>query len=111
YSDRNMPFNSYHEFLKLEQVFEGTIAFFGDSLILKHENQSSIEEGVYVSTDFMEVLGEKVILGRSFTAEDARPENPPVILISETIWNELFARDPDVIGKSLAVDGIYRTVI
>ncbi|MEQ9825326.1 MAG: ABC transporter permease [Puniceicoccaceae bacterium] len=111
YSDRNMPFNSYHEFLKLEQVFEGTIAFFGDSLILKHENQSSIEEGVYVSTDFMEVLGEKVILGRSFTAEDAQPENPPVILISETIWNELFARDPDVIGKSLAVDGIYRTVI
>src|SRR5690606_9981076 len=59
----------------------------------------------------MDVLGEKVILGRSFTAEDARPENPQVILISETIWNELFARDPEVIGKSIAVDGIYRTVI
>ena len=111
YSDRNMPFNSYHEFLKVQNVFEGTVAFFNDSFILKNGDTTGIESGVYVSSDFMDVLGVEVIQGRKFTPQDALAENNSVIIISETIWNDLFGRDPGVIGKMLEVDGIFRTVV
>ena len=111
YGDRNMPFNSYHEFLQLQRVFDGTIAFFNDSFILKNGETTGIEQGVYVSSDFMDVLGADVIMGRKFTPEDALAENNSVVIISETVWNDLLGRDPDVIGKSLQVDGTFRTII
>ena len=111
YGDRNMPINSYKEFLEIENVFDGTIAFFVDSLILKYDETNSIEDGVYVSPDFMDVLGIDVIKGRKLTPEDALPESAPVIIISETVSNKVFGGDPDVIGKTLQVDGIFRTVV
>lgn len=112
FSDRNMPFNSYRQFIELEDnVFDGTIAFFIDSLILKYEENSSNEFGIYVSWDFLDVLGVNPIMGRKFTAEDALAESNPVIIISEQVWNDVFGRDPQVIGKSILADGIFRTVV
>ncbi len=53
-------------------------------------------------------LGAAPILGRWPTTA----ESDSVVVISETLWDSWFARDPNVIGKSLEfVNGVNRTIV
>ena len=67
--------------------------------------------GVQITHDFQRVFGVTPILGRSFTAEEDRPKATPVVLLGEALWRERFGADPQVVGRSLRLDGITRTVI
>src|SRR5690348_9483663 len=57
-------------------------------------------------------LGVKPILGRVL-AEDENPvdEPAPVFLISQRFWQRRFNGNPNVIGQTLRVDGVEKTII
>ena len=57
------------------------------------------------------MVGAPPLVGRRFTEEDDRVGGPPVILISERLWERLFRRDPAAIGRTLRLDDVPRTVI
>ena len=47
-----------------------------------------------------------------FTAAEDEIDHPaPVVLISERLWRRRFASDPDILGKSIRMDGRDITVI
>jgi hypothetical protein len=61
-------------------------------------------QGGFVSADFFPVLGVSPVLGRTFTAdEDLRRER--VLILSHSLWTERFRGGPDVIGKTVQIDG------
>jgi len=65
-----------------------------------------------VSGDFFSALGTGMAVGRSFTAEeDAVPGGHPLAVISYGYWQRRFARDPNVVGRALLVNGVPVTVI
>lgn len=68
-------------------------------------------QGAYVSWNFTEMLGVQPIRGRAFTDLDASVGAPPVVLINERIWKEDFQKDPDIIGQTLKLDGLTRTIV
>jgi len=45
------------------------------------------------------------ILGRNFTRDEDRPNAPRVALLSYGLWRSRFAGDPQIVGKSLSLDG------
>jgi len=45
------------------------------------------------------------ILGRNFTREEDRPNAPRVAVLSYGLWRSRFAGDPQIVGKSLSLDG------
>jgi predicted permease len=45
------------------------------------------------------------ILGRNFTREEDRPNGPRVALLSYGVWRSRFAGDPQIVGKSISLDG------
>src|SRR6185436_9051254 len=51
------------------------------------------------------------ILGRSFTEEEDRPKATPVVVLSESLWRQRFAADPNVLGRTIRLDGITRTIV
>src|SRR5215472_13654433 len=59
-----------------------------------------------------QALGVKPVLGRVL-AEDENPvDNPvPVLLISTRFWQRRFSSDPGVIGTTIRVDGVIKTII
>ena len=59
-----------------------------------------------------QALGVKPLFGRVL-AEDENPiDNPvPVLLISSRFWKRRFNGDPGVIGKTMRVDGVVKTII
>src|SRR5687768_6198428 len=56
-------------------------------------------------------LGVEPALGRGFREGDDRPGAEPVILISEQLWRDRYARSPGIIGTAIRANGTFRTVI
>ena len=68
--------------------------------------------GTFVTGNFAEVLGVHAALGRALTtSDDGVSAGEPVILLSHRGWDRLFARDPTVVGRTIAVNGFKFEVI
>lgn len=68
-------------------------------------------DGAQVTAGFFNTLGVKFQLGSDFVlAEDTRG-GAPVAIISNALWRERFGRSEDVLGKTLAMNGVGYTVV
>jgi predicted permease len=67
-------------------------------------------EGDMVSGDFFTGLGVKLLRGRGFSEQDEQ-DHAPIAVISFNYWTRRFARNPDVLGKTLYVNGIPMTIV
>ena len=66
--------------------------------------------GAWVTGGYYETLGVNPELGRLLGPADDRPGAPPVAVISYGYWERQFARDPEVTGRSIRVDGAAVTI-
>ena len=64
-----------------------------------------------VSAGFFECLGVSPLMGRGFQASEIAPGNDQVALISSGLWRRRFGGDPQIVGKSIVLDGIPYNVI
>ncbi len=59
-----------------------------------------------VSENYFAVLGVAPIRGRAFDGmSPAELAASPAVLISENYWNDRFAREPDIVGKTIRLNG------
>jgi putative ABC transport system permease protein len=68
-------------------------------------------EGFLVSANFFAVVGMKPVIGRGFTADEDQPGKEPVALLTYGLWQRRFGGDPNITSKTIALNGITRTVI
>lgn len=67
--------------------------------------------GARVSESFFHVLGTKPVLGRTFTADELRPNGPLVIVLSDAVWTRRFGRQPGIVGERISMDdGRYEVI-
>jgi putative ABC transport system permease protein len=65
-----------------------------------------------ISSGVLPALGVQPVLGRGFTrAEEVYGQNWVVALISERVWRKRFGGTPDVLGKTLRINGRVRTIV
>jgi putative ABC transport system permease protein len=67
--------------------------------------------GAAVSSDFFSLLGVRMALGRNFLAEEDRPGQNHVVILSYSIWLQHFGARPDVVGRPLALNSADYTVV
>jgi predicted permease len=67
--------------------------------------------GANVSADFFQLLGAPVARGRTFSADEDRPNGPPVVVISGSLWQRRFNSDPDIVGKTISLGGDAFTIV
>jgi len=61
--------------------------------------------GRAVTPDFFSVIGAAPALGRTFTAAEALPNGPSVIVLSNGLWRRRFGGDPHIVGSAVPVAG------
>ena len=81
---------------------------FGLSLLFAQTQQLL---GCWVTANTFELLSIKPLRGRQITLQDGNPDSPPVFAMSDTVWANLFDRDPKILGASLNLNGLPRTVV
>jgi putative ABC transport system permease protein len=67
--------------------------------------------GAFITRDFTRVLGVEPILGRTFTAEEDRPNGPQVAILSAALWRERFGGDRNVVGRTIRINGTAHTIV
>lgn len=67
--------------------------------------------GAIVTANFFQVIGLKPQLGRFFTEQEDRVGGPALAVISDQLWQRVFARDPKILGRSLNFAGELYTVV
>jgi putative ABC transport system permease protein len=58
-----------------------------------------------VSAGFLEALGARPLLGRTFTTADEQENLPQAAILSAGLWRQRFGADPNVIGKLISLGG------
>jgi putative ABC transport system permease protein len=68
-------------------------------------------QGFLVTTNFLDVVGVKPMLGRGFSAEEEQPGKDGVAILTYGLWQRRFGGDPNIVNKTIATNGITRTVV
>ncbi|MGD2121887.1 MAG: ABC transporter permease [Gemmatimonadota bacterium] len=93
------------------QVFESLGMWDNGSVSVVGLDEPEEVEAMFVTHTTFEALRISPAMGRRFTAEDDSPGSPLTIILSHDYWQTRYAGDPQVIGKTLRVDGQTREII
>ena len=99
-----------------QDLAKETSVFEGLSLVMSYAGTTTTLDpperivGYELSASTFSMLGVQPILGRSFTAEEGNPGKNGVVILGFGLWQRLGGR-PDVIGQTLTVDEIPRTIV
>jgi putative ABC transport system permease protein len=93
------------------QVFEQVAALSYANVSLTGGDEPERLQGVTVTPSFFHALGAQARWGRTFLPEEEGPGAAPVVVLSHSVWQRRFAADPTLIGKTVTLNGIGRTVV
>ena len=65
----------------------------------------------HVTANFFNVIGLPPQIGRTFTEDEDRPGAPPLVVISDRLWDRAFQRDPQIVGRPMIFHNTPITVI
>jgi len=115
--DRNHPYHAssyptYLDFREHNEVFSGLAAYGIRQFKLDDGNQVEQVWGEPVTGNYFDVLGVSAFKGRTFLAEeDAVPGRNPVAVIGHALWQRRFNSDPELVGKTIGLNGRQLTVV
>ncbi|MGC1362512.1 MAG: ABC transporter permease [Silvibacterium sp.] len=107
--------DAYDEFVAQTKSYQGVTGYFAfnnpDNLRLTGHGEPVPATGMNVIGNFFEILGVQPMLGRLFTADEARAGAHPVALLEYEYWRRQFAGDRTIVGKEIDLDGSPVTVV
>jgi len=65
----------------------------------------------WVSVDLFRTLRVDPVLGRHFAPDEGVPGGPNVAMISHALWEQSYGSDPDVLRRSLTIDGTPVSIV
>jgi len=105
-------FPDVEDWNRLNHSFEAMAAFGAwDEVITGHGEAERIST-LRVSPSFFRVMGAAPMLGRTFTAnENLDPGKASVAVLSYGLWQRKFAKDPNILGKTLTLNSAVFTIV
>jgi putative ABC transport system permease protein len=67
--------------------------------------------GEQVTREYLDVLGIRPALGRTFRTEEDIPDGPRVVILSHALWQRRFGGDPAVLGRSITLSGEAHEIV
>jgi predicted permease len=95
---------SQTKFEDLAGQYVGTAIVSGDGLPARYD-------GAFVTGAFFSQTRLKPLLGRALEPRDAIPGAEPVAVLSHDLWRTRFNLDPEVLGRTLRVNGVTSTIV
>ncbi|HZS47149.1 MAG TPA: ABC transporter permease [Blastocatellia bacterium] len=91
--------------------FEELALAIGRSANLTGLNQPERVQVVQCTYSLLHMLGAKASLGRSFLPDEDVPGKPSTALLAYGTWARLYGSDPNVVGRSLVLNGNSYTIV
>jgi putative ABC transport system permease protein len=95
----------------LRDVFEDVSAHRLDSVPLMGTSEPEQIPVGRVSERFFRLFGAPVIVGRTFTPDEDRPNGPAVAVLDYGLWVRRFGADARIVGRTVALGSVPHTVV
>jgi hypothetical protein len=92
-----------------QKIFAGFAAENGTPYTLSGIGDAVQLNGGRVTSNYFDVLGVHPIRGRNFLPQEE--ETADVALVTENFWQKRLGGDPNVVGRSIALDGVAHTIV
>jgi len=116
----NVYAHDYDYMKQRQQSFEAFSAYISISLSLSNGKEAQRYDGAFIEPKAFSLFGGQAHLGRTFIETDVKkafvdternPDHSDAVIISYQVWQEYYNENPDVIGKTVQVNGKVHTVI
>jgi predicted permease len=94
-----------------QKSFEDLAAFYEGTVNLSGDDRPERYEGAFITSNFLDLLKVKPILGRGFQPGEDSPGAEPVVLLGWGIWQTRYNGDPKVIGQPVRINGEPGTIV
>ena len=101
----------YHDIVTQNHVFEDTALAIGENFTLTDRSKAMKVAAIEATSSLLPMLGAKPMLGRIFLPEEDLPGKPQTVVLTYGFWQREFASDPNVLGRSITLDGHMYTVV
>jgi putative ABC transport system permease protein len=102
---------NYRDVRDQSKLLSAAAGYNEDVGVLETQSGSQSVVAPRVTTNLFSMLGEKPLLGRTFTDADGLPGGPQVVVVSEGLWRDAFHADPRIVGQSVKISGRPQTVV
>jgi len=111
YEHNEVAFANYLDWRNQNQSYEKLSLYRWWSANLTGVEPPERLQGFLVTGNFFDVIGTKPIMGRTFLEHENQPGSDGVAVITHSLWQRRFGGDPNIINKTLSLNGVARTII
>src|ERR1700723_1618964 len=101
----------YHDIVTQNHVFEDAALVSGGNYTLTEHSTAMKVDGIQAPSSLLPMVGAKPMLGRIFLPEEDLPGKPETVVLTYGFWQREFAGDPNIVGRSITLDGQPHTVV
>jgi putative ABC transport system permease protein len=96
---------NFLDFRAQNHVFTDLAAYCGFHYNLTGYGEPKHLDGAAVSSSLFAILGVQPMLGRTFLPDEDSYSSSHVVLLSHNLWSGEFRSDPQIVGKSISLNG------
>ena len=110
--DAVFSYAMFRDLQKVQTVFTGIAAHVSFGANMAFDGQTMAGQGLLVSGNYFQVLQVQPALGRLFDSNDDRlVGEAPVVVLGHGFWTTKFAADPNVLNKTVKINGQTLTIV
>jgi predicted permease len=111
YGRASYTVKEFFDYKAQNHVFSSMMGASGLDVVYELGNSTYEVRGGALDPGTFSGLGVKPEFGREITDSDGQTGAPPVFVMSDRLWHERFNRDPKVLGMTLTLNGVPRTLV
>jgi predicted permease len=111
FKNGSISYPNFRDWQKENKSFSSVAIARRYAFSLTGRGQAEQVRAQFISSDFFSVLGVRPVLGRTFAPGEDIIGGPPLAIIGAGLWKRKFGSSPDVLGKSMTLDGKDYTIV
>jgi predicted permease len=92
-------------------VFEDMTLYQLQGVNVTESGTPEVVDGLVTTHSYFSTLGVPFALGRSYRADEDRPDAPLVAVLSHRLWTRRYGADRTLVGRTVRLDGAQTTVV
>ena len=109
--EMGISFPNFLDWRAQNSVFQDIATYQGSNFAVTGGGEPEQLRGARISHGLLEILRVSPIQGRTFTADEDRPEQDAVVIIGHGLWQNRFGGEPNVVGKQVILNNRTYTII
>ena len=111
FGQMSVAYPNFLDWRRENHSFTDIAAFRGDDFNFTGSGQPEHLGGEFVSASLLPVLGVNPMLGRNFLPQEDRQGAGGVVILTYGLWKSRFGADPNILGKTMTLNGRNYKVI